>query len=131
MRLTSILLARVLAFVEVQELNPEGRTYYPDIARALVKQFNFQLFPTKPEDFNEQTGITFADGKFSDGSIDRVQIFTHGILLDTRISTDASEKLLRETLLWSKSELGLHYEESMVKRKALVSQVTFESELKF
>ncbi len=130
MQITAIVLARVLAFVEVEELNPEGRAYYPDIVAALVRRFNFQVFPKKPEDFNEQTGILFTDGKFSEGTLDRVQIFTHGIVVDTRISTDVSERLLHETLEWAKSELGLHYAEGMIKRTAYVSQLTFESALK-
>jgi hypothetical protein len=131
MQLTAIMMARILAFVEVQELNPQGKTYYPDIVNALVQRFHFQVFPTKPEDFNEQAGILFADGKFSEGTVDRVQIFSHGIVLDTRISTDVSEKLLHDTLVWASEEIGLRYEERMIKRKAFVSQVTFESEMKF
>jgi hypothetical protein len=130
MQVTAIMMARVLAFVEVQELNPQGRAYYPEIVAALVRRFNFQVFPTKPADFNEQTGILLTDGKFSEGTLDRVQIFTHGIVVDTRISTDVSERLLHETLEWAKSELGLHYAEGMIKRTAYVSQLTFESSLK-
>ncbi|PYV72398.1 MAG: hypothetical protein DMG96_26275 [Acidobacteria bacterium] len=131
MQLTAIVMARILAFVEVQELNPQGKAYYPDIVSALVQRFNFQVFPTKPEEYNEETGILFTDGKFSEGSLERVQIFTHGILLDTRIDTDVSDKLLHDTLTWARSELGLRYEENMIKRKAFVSQVTFESEMNF
>jgi hypothetical protein len=130
MQITAIIMARALAFVEVQELNPRGRTFYPDIGAALVQRFNFQVFPQKPEDFDEQKGILFEDGKFPEGTIDRVQIFTHGILLDTRVSTDVSAKLLHDTLLWAKTQLGLHYEEGMIKRQAFVSQLTFESTLK-
>jgi hypothetical protein len=130
MQITAIMLARVLAFVEVQELNPQGRAYYPDIVAAVVRRFNFQVFPTKPADFNEQTGIQFTDGKFSEGTLDRLQIFTHGIVLDTRVSTDVSERLLYETLEWAKSELGLRYAEGMIKRRAYQSQLTFESALK-
>jgi hypothetical protein len=59
-----------------------------------------------------------------------VQIFTHGILLDTRVSTDVSAALLHDTLVWAKSELGLHFEDRMIKRKALASQLTFESDMK-
>jgi hypothetical protein len=130
MRLTAIVMARALAFVEVQELNPKGKAFFPDIAAALVKRFNFKVFPTKPEEFNEQTGIEFTKGQFSEGTIDRVQIFTHGILLDTRISTDASAQLLNDMLLWAKGEFVLDYDERMIKRRASVSQVVFESDLK-
>jgi hypothetical protein len=130
MDIAAIILARVLAFVEIQDLNPYGRAFYPEIASALVNRFNFQVFPQKPEDFNEQAGITFTDGKIPEGTIDRLQIFSHGVVVDTRISTDVSVKLLHETLLWAKDSLHLRYEERMIKRVAYVSQLTFQSDLK-
>lgn len=129
MEITAVMLARIVAFIEVQELNPKGKAYYPDIVAALVKKFNFQIYPTKPEDFDESKGVRFAEGKFADGTIDQVQIFTHGMMVDTRLSTEASEKLLYSTLDWMKSELGLHFEERMIKRKGYGSQLTFESEM--
>jgi hypothetical protein len=129
MEITAVMLARVVAFIEVQELNPRGKAYYPDIAAALVNKFGFQIHPTKPEDFDENKGVRFAEGKFADGTIDQMQIFTHGLILDTRISTDVSEKLLYETLQWTKSELGLHFDDGMIKRKGYGSQLTFESEM--
>lgn len=130
MEITAVMLARIVAFIEVQELNPKGKAYYPDIVAALVKRFNFRVYPTKPEDFDEAKGVQFADGKFADGTVDKLQIFTHGLIVDTRVSTDVSEKLLRDTLLWAKSEIGLHFEERMIKRKGFGSQLTFESEMK-
>jgi len=130
MEITAVLLARIVAFIEVQELNPKGKAYYPDIAAALIKKFNFQVYPTKPEDFDETKGVRFANGKFADGTLDQVQIFSHGLMLDTRLSTDVSEKLLYDTLVWAKSELGLHFDERMIKRRGYGSQLTFESEMK-
>jgi len=130
MEITAVMLARVVAFIEVQELNPKGKAYYPDIAAALVKKFNFQVYPTKPEDFDEAKGVRFAEGKFTDGTVDQLQIYTHGLVLDTRLSTDVSEKLLYDTLAWTKSELGLHFDERMIKRRGYGSQLTFESEMK-
>lgn len=130
MEITAVMLARVVAFIEVQELNPKGKAYYPDIVAALVKKFDFQVYPTKPEELDEGKGIQFADGKFADGTVDRIQIYTHGLIVDTRLSTDVSEKLLYDTLGWARSELGLHFDERMIKRKGYGSQLTFESEMK-
>jgi hypothetical protein len=129
MEITAVMLARIVAFVEVQELNPKGKAYYPDIVAALVERFNFRVYPTKPEEFDESKGVQFADGKFGEGTIDRLQIFTHGIIVDTRVSTDVSEKLLRDTLVWANSKLGLHFEDRMIKRRGFGSQLTFESEM--
>lgn len=130
MNISSIVMARAIAFVEVEELNPRGKAFYPDIVEALVKRFSFQGYPKALEDFDETKGIQFTDGRFSDGTVDRMQIFTHGLVLDTRVSTDVSEKLLQDTLLWASSELGVHFEEQMIKRRAFISQVTFESDMK-
>jgi hypothetical protein len=130
MEITAVMLARIVAFIEVQELNPKGKAYYPDIVTALVRRFNFQVYPNKPEDFDEAKGVRFAEGKFADGTLDQLQIFTHGLMLDTRLSTEVSEDLLYETLTWATSELGLHFEERMIKRKGYGSQLTFESEMK-
>jgi hypothetical protein len=129
MEITAVMLARVVAFIEVQELNPMGKAYYPDIAAALVNKFGFQIHPTKPEEFDETKGVRFAEGKFAEGTVEQFQIFTHGLILDTRISTDVSEKLLYATLQWTKSELGLHFDDGMIKRKGYGSQLTFESEM--
>jgi hypothetical protein len=90
---------------------------------------SFRVYPTKPEDFDEAKGVQFADGKFAEGTVDKMQIFTHGLMVDTRVSTEVSEKLLRDTLFWAKAELGLHFEERMIKRKGYGSQLTFESEM--
>lgn len=125
-----MMLARVVAFIEVQELNPKGKAYYPDIVAAFVERFNFQVYPTKPEDFDEAKGVRFAEGKFADGTVDQLQIYTHGLILDTRLSTDVSEKLLYDTLVWARSELGLHFDERLIKRKGYGSQLTFESEMR-
>jgi hypothetical protein len=130
MEITAVMLARAVAFIEVQELNPKGKAYYPDIVAAIVSKFNFQVYPSKPEDFDETKGVRFADGRFAEGTVDQMQIFTHGLVVDTRLSTDVSEKLLYDTLVWARSELGLHFDERMIKRKGYGSQLTFESEMK-
>ena len=108
MEITAVMLARFVAFIEAQELNPKGKAYYPDIIAELVKKFGFQVYPTKPEDFDEAKGIRFAEGKFADGTIDQLQIYTHGLIVDTRLSTEVSEKLLYDTLIWAKSQLDVY-----------------------
>ena len=53
MKLSAVILARVLAYVESFDLNPRGKVYYPDIVRALAERYNFQKFPQALEEFNE------------------------------------------------------------------------------
>lgn len=131
MELLSVLLARAMAWVEPTELNPRAAVFYPDLTRALVARYSFQKFPQKLEEFDEGKGVTFAVGKFGNSVIEQLIIYTYGILLDTRSSTQESRRLLEEAFQWGKNELGLVYKPSMIKRWQYASQVIFRSNVPF
>lgn len=128
MDLAAIALARFVAFFELIDLDPRGRLHYPDFYPSVVQHFNFQQFPRKTEEFDLQKGIELADGKWEKGLISRVVIYGGGIVVETRSSTDDSEKLLDEFLMWAKEKFGLQYYPGMIKRKAYVSSLTFYSD---
>jgi hypothetical protein len=127
MELTSILLARAMAWVEPADLNPKGAAFYPELTKALVARYNFQKFPQKLEDFDEAKGVTFGVGRLGDTVVEQLVIYTYGIVVDTRISTQESKRLLEEAFQWGSTELGLVYTPGMVKRWQYASQVTFRT----
>lgn len=127
MELASVLLARALAWVEPIDLNPRGAVFYPELTKALVDRYNFQGFPQKLEDFDETKGVTFRVGRLGDTVIEQLVIYAYGILLDTRVSTQESKRLLEEAFEWGRKELGFAYKPGMVKRWQYASQVTFRS----
>jgi hypothetical protein len=129
MRLSSVVLARVIARVELFDLDPKGAVYFPNIAQALVQRFKFQKFPQKYEDFDPHEGIVFARGLIEGLAIHGLTLSTHSITLDTRSSTNDSEEVMHEILVWGGSNLGLKYNPAMIKRKCYTSQLTFFSEL--
>jgi hypothetical protein len=127
MELASILLARAMAWVEPIDLNPRGAVFYPDLTKALVARYNFEKFPQRLEDFDESKGVTFGVGRLGNSVIEQLVIYTYGIVVDTRTSTQESKRLLEEAFIWGSKELGLTYKPSMVKRWQYASQVTFRS----
>jgi hypothetical protein len=129
MQLASVLLARAVAWVESHDLNPRGKVYYPAITEALVKRYGFAKFPVKPEDYDESKGISFVYGKDGDSIIEQVQIYTNGIVLETRSSTEDSRRLLERALEWAAKEIGLAYVPGMIKRWQYYSQLVFTSPL--
>jgi len=128
MQLSAVLLARVVFFVESNDLNPRGTAYYPAIVRGLVERYGFQKFPQKPEEFDEAKGVVFEMGRIRDVTIDRVSIFENGLQLDTTRGTDVSEAILVDALVWASETQGLVYKPEMVKRKGYVSNFTFYSD---
>jgi hypothetical protein len=128
MQLASVILARALLFVESFDLNPRGKVYYPDIVEGLVEKCGFQKFPQKLEDFDETKGVEFLSGRWGDVTIEAVKIYNNGILLDTRISTAESERIIGEALTWAASKFGLVYSPKMITRRGYVSNLTFRSD---
>jgi hypothetical protein len=120
-------LARALLWIESMELNPKAAAFYPDIAKALVARYGFLKYPQRLEDFDESKGVTFGSGRIGKEVIEQVQVYTYGVVLDTRISTDVSQRLLEEALKWAVSELGLVFDSTKKHRWQYVSSVVFTS----
>ncbi len=128
MQLAAVLLARVLGFIEVSELNPKGKVFFPDLTAKIIERFKFQGYPQKLEDFDAQKGVNFNSGTWDGVNVDKLTIFWNGILLDTQSSTDDSERILYDSLSWVRDEFGLRYDPSKVKRKRHVSHLAFYSD---
>src|SRR5438876_2354241 len=118
MQLSAILLARVIGFIELNDLNPRGRVNYPMVVPLLIDRFKFAKYPQKAEDFDEQKGIDFSDGHSGEVSLDKLTIWHNGVGLDVRSSTDDARGILDATLNWLKKEAGLTYSAGMIKRWA-------------
>ena len=128
MKLSAVLLARVLAYVESADINPRGKTYFPDIAAALVERYRFQKFPRSLEDFNEATGVEFHEGHSGGTVIQKFVIWDSLLVLETRSNTDDSKRILGEMLTWGADKFGLHYQPEMIKHFAYISDLSFYSD---
>jgi hypothetical protein len=131
MRLSAVLLARVIGFVEMNDLNPRGKVRLPIVAELIKDRFGFAKFPQKVEEFDEQKGVEFIEGSFEDIGVDKLTIWFNGVGIDVRSSTEDARKILEKSLEWLKKDAGLTYSPEMIKRWAYVSQITFTSEVNF
>ncbi len=131
MKISAVLLARFMAWVEVADLNPHGQLFFPSLVEAVVSRYGFQKFPQKYEDFNEEKGIVFESGFYDGVQIEKVTIYTFAIVLDTRASTDDSERLFNNMMSWAAAEFKITYDPDMITRKAYISTLTFFSDIPF
>ncbi len=113
------------------DLNPRGTVPYPAIVEQLIQRYGFQVFPQKPEEFDEGKGVKFLSGFWNGTVIEQLVIYTYGILLDTRKGTAESKQLLEEALVWASNELGLQYHSGMIKRWNYASSLVFETSANF
>src|SRR5258708_7014237 len=131
MRLSAVLLARVIGFVEMNDLNPRGKVRLPVVASMIVDRFGFAKYPQKPEEFDEMKGVEFVEGSFESVGIDKLTIWFNGVGIDVRSSTDDAKAILTNSLEWLRKEAGLAYSPDMIKRWASLSRVTFNSDVNF
>jgi len=118
-----------MVWIEPTDLNSRPIPFYPDIVKALASRYNFLKVPEKIEEFDESKGITFSQGRLGDAAIDQLVIYTYGIGLSTRISTEKSKQLLEDALTWASKELGLTFKADMARRWLYTSHLTFYSDV--
>ncbi|HWS90020.1 MAG TPA: hypothetical protein VN282_23830 [Pyrinomonadaceae bacterium] len=130
MRLLSILQARTVAFLEVDELFTRHHILGPEFTPKVAERYGFLKVPEKLEDFlDEQKGIQFAFGRWEGTVINQLALYAHGIAVETAASTDISEKILHDMLKWGANTLNINYHQDMIKRRAYVSGLLFSTEV--
>lgn len=125
MELASINLARSIWLFDTAELNPLGKSVYPDLFTKLIDRYKFRTVP-KAEDLISGKDRKFSHGQFAFGEL-LVEISTElwgdGLIADTRHSTEATDAFLDDALQWIAEELQIRYPASLVKKKAYRSEI--------
>ena len=128
MELVSINLARAVAVLEVESLDPKGRKTAPENIKILAEKYAFTKVPQTFAELDFQKGVEFLAGRFGSVAIQRLGMFANGIVVDSRSSTEDSAVVLADILEFAKKELG-----SVMKmaRHHFISQLVFRSDLDF
>ena len=127
MKVSAIIQARALAFIELYDLDPRGKTFFPETIKKLQQRYGFLQTP-KVEEMDEQKGVELKTGKIGDVVIDKLKIFPSLFVLETHANTTESKQVLEEMFDWGKRDLGLTYEPKMIRHWAYVSILTFHSD---
>lgn len=128
MKVRTILQGQAIRFLRAS--NPMGNYYMPDVVKALRERYGFVQAPTTLQEFDAQKGITFQHGRFviknekgkrEEIVIDKFQVFTDGLLVDTKVYTDDADKFLDDVIQWGVAEFGLKILDDPIKRAYLSS----------
>jgi hypothetical protein len=128
MKLSAIIQARALAFIELYDLDPRGKAFFPDTIKRIADRYEFLQVP-KPSEADEQKGVELKTGKMGDKVIDVLKIFETLLVVETHSNTSDSKAILEDMLNWGKKDLGLTFDPSMIRNWAYVSILTFYSDV--
>jgi hypothetical protein len=127
MELLHVRRARAIWLVDVRDLNPRGLVLGP-ILSAIKDRYKFQKAPTTPEELTGNTpqGVIFGEGSFSYKNKEYglvATLYTDGFVVDTTVSTRASDAFLEDLLLFLRSEFGFAYNPKIIQKKNYVSEL--------
>jgi hypothetical protein len=121
-----ILLARSIWLFNFGEINPLGIAL-TDVHQALRERYKFLQYPHRVEDF-AKPALSYIDGAFSGLNVS-LEIYSDGLIANTRTSTQTSDTFLDEVLSWARDAFKFRYDPLLVKTKAYESQIEFFSDI--
>jgi hypothetical protein len=132
MELINVALARSIWLFDLNDLNPLGKSIFPDAFSWLAEKYAFDTYPktiggTDPE----KKGYLFKNGKFQrdeDSILVNFSIYTDGLVAETWSSTEKGDLLLEEILRSTASRYGLTFRPDIVRKKQYVSELTIRLE---
>ena len=135
MKLLSIIRARSIWLLHLNDLNPRGRSIERNVVAEMAARYEFSQVPDAKEIIElrrENKPVVLEGGQFkaADGTtIDvTLSIFRDGLMADTRCSTGECDRFLSEILTWLHTDIGLLDYRTLSKRNLYVSEIHVESE---
>lgn len=129
MEITAILMSRALGFFETADLTPYGGPFFPEVVKELVQKANFQKFPHTLDEWKSDDGAQFFGGKWEKTVIEKMVLYTDGLLVDTQAGTAESRRVLQGILAWAQDKFGIVYGPKTVREWAYVNNLTFRSDV--
>jgi hypothetical protein len=132
-KLIEVVMTQVIRFMRVS--SKSGGIYLPEAVQAMRERYGFLKAPTSLEEYDPAQGVTFSHGKFllpepvrTEGMpaeilIDRFQIYTNGVLVQTRTYSTVADLFLDDLLTWAIERFQLSYLDDSPVRKGYLSQL--------
>jgi hypothetical protein len=124
----SVATARSIWFLDIADLNPQGKSVFPELLDWLRAKYKFAKYPASASDLDLETkGLVFKDGVFQVSEASSVwielTIFQDGLVGNSSSSTSDSDAFLEDLLNSATHDLGLIYKRDMIRSKTYLSEV--------
>jgi hypothetical protein len=103
MELVNIDTSRVILLTEIHR--PNNASYLPEVIAKLVQRYGFAQYPTAEQLLKNE--LTFGMGKFGDSGILELRVYTDGVIVTSRATTDILEAFIIDAMEWLRDEFQI------------------------
>ena len=124
MELLSVLTARSVWLFDLAELNPGGKSVFPELFDWLKETYNFEKAPKSVEDADPTKALVFSRGKYQAQEeifvhVAELKLYNDGLIATTQSSTRDTDAFLDDVLKTASQEFSLSYKPEMIRRKLI------------
>jgi len=131
MELLNVVMARAVWLFDMNELNPRGKSIFPELLDWIKEAYGFEKVPSSVTDLDETKALSFSRGSFQVKEEIFVnvelKIYTDGLVANTWSSTRDAEAFLTDMLKSASEEFSLVYKPEVIRRKMYLSELHVSS----
>ena len=132
MELLNVQRARAVWLLDLNDLNPRGKSIRESLIDWLGSAYHFSKKPSSPNDLDETKALAFTGGKFQiRGEVFievELRIYNDGVVGDTRSSTEDTERFLQDVLETFSKEFSLPFRPEMIRKKLYHSELNVSTD---
>jgi hypothetical protein len=123
----NVVAARSTWLFDLADLNPKGKSIFPDIIDWLKDTYHFNKAPKSAADIDENKGLPFKEGEFQAREevfvAVELTLFNDGLVANSSSSTDDTDKFLEHVIASAVTEFSLTFDPSMIRRRLYLSEL--------
>jgi hypothetical protein len=131
MELLNIITARAVWLFDISELNPRGKSVFPEVLEWMKETYNFESAPKTINEVDETKALVFSRGTFQvreEIFVDvELKIYSDGFIANTWSSTHDAEVFLEDALKSASKEFSLAFKPDIIRRKLFLSEMNVKS----
>jgi hypothetical protein len=126
-RVLSVVAARSTWLFDLADLNPKGKSLFPEIIDWLKETYNFAEAPESAAKVDDKNGLPLKKGEFQareEVFVDvELTLYNDGLIANSSSSTEDTDKFLDNVVTSAVAEFSLTFDPSMVRRKLYLSEL--------
>jgi hypothetical protein len=132
MRVLNVVSASSTWLFDIADLNPKGKSIFPEILEWLKDTYGFKTAPETAESIETKDGLQFKKGVYQareEVFVDvELTIYNDGVLAKSSSSTDDTDNFLENVISSAVTGFSLTFDPSMIRRKLYLSELNIKLE---